>query len=316
MSTPSTEPAGTHPQGKNRRTVKMLKELGEVMIPVSLVAIVAQAFSLDGRTTAILSIYLVAVLYTWLYRRWINSVVPPALVLMLFITGLLGFLLFLPVARGSSVGDLSQSGIVGYGEHANDWAIPQVPTYAAAAKHDVWYIGVDFHISASQHQEMILKLLSNGVNVRFLFYDFLGGAQPGKLNPNFPDLVQRFDYQAPQLLADLTSTAENLRKLQGRWKNTPGGAKLEIRLYRGLPWARAYLFDPSYDNGSALLVNYIYRKDTSNLPALLIHNQSGGLLQSYMPGFEALWEDSTDFHDWLAAYDAYKAQNPEAPTPR
>jgi hypothetical protein len=159
----------------------------------------------------------------------------------------------------------------------------------------------------------VLKLLGSGVNVRFLFYDFLGEA-PQELNPNFQDLVKRFDYQPPQLLADLTSTVENLRKLQSRWTNTPSGAKLEIRLYRALPWARAYLFDPSQENGKALIINYVYGKDTSNLPALLLKNEPGGMLQNYYIGVQALWQDATDFRAWLIKYDAHKTQDPNTPS--
>jgi len=277
------------------------------MIPGSVVALISQLLSLSVRTTAVISVYAILVLTTWIHRSWISATIPTPIVIFVMITsGLVSAIIPRPAATVQN--NLSHSGIVDFGEKANDWAIPKVPLFAADSKHDVWYVAVDFHISSSQHQDLVLKLLGAGVNVRFLFYDFLG-ERPQDVNPNFQDLVKRFDYQSPQLIADLTSTAENLRKLQSRWTNTPSGAKLEIRLYRALPWARAYLFDPSQENGKALIVNYIYGKDTSNLPALLLKNEPGGMLQNYYIGVQALWQDATDFHEWLIKYDAYKAHN-------
>lgn len=303
MNTPASEPASAPNPETNPRLLPKLKELGEVMIPVSLVALVSQAFSLSARLTAILSLYTIVVLYTWLYRHWINSKVRSVAVLLFTLTVMLGAILFMPKGREA---DLSRSGITGYGERANDWAIPQVPALVAKAKHDVWYVGVDFHISSSQHQDLLLKQLAAGVNVRFLFYDFLSPDSQVSLNPNFSDVVSRFDYQAPQLLADLTSTVENLRRLQARWKNTPGGAQLEIRVYRAMPWTRTYLFDPVADQGAAFIVNYVYGKDTSNLPVLQVQYREGGILPTHYAGVQALWQTATKLDSWLPKYDAYK----------
>ncbi|HYG63437.1 MAG TPA: DUF5919 domain-containing protein [Thermoanaerobaculia bacterium] len=274
---------------------------------MSLVALVAQAFSLSARLTALISLYVVAVIYTWLYRRWINARVSSAGAIAFTLTGVMAAFL-LPPGMGLRGGDLSPAGILGYGERANDWAVPKVPEYARAAKDEVWYVGIDFHISSSQHQEMILKLLGEGVDVRFLIYDFLDEEALG-INPNFDQLVRRFDCDGAQVIADLTSTVENLRRLQRRWTNKTSGAQLEIRLYRALPWARAYFFDPEQENGTALLVSYIYGQDAHNLPALLLRSHPKGLLPQYFKGAQALWRDSEDFTSWLTAYDAYKARN-------
>lgn len=312
MSTPPLDDVPASAPATNGTTVRILKELGEVLVPVSLVALVAQVFSASARTTAILSLLVIALLYTWLYRRWLNNRVKSALIIGIAVVAA-AVALLLPPGSGWRGGELSSAGIVAYGERANDWALPKIPEYAKDAKREVWYAGVDFHISASQHQDMLLKLLGQGVSVRFLLYDFLNTNGDG-LNPNFPELVKRFDYESPQLLADLTSTVENLRKLQSRWVNKPSGAQLEIRVYKALPWARAYFFDPAQESGRAILINYVYGKDTSNLPAFVLRNEAHGLMPHYYSGMSILWQDATPLDAWLPAYEVYKATTkPQVP---
>jgi hypothetical protein len=289
----------------------VLKQLGQVMIPAGLIALMCQLFRIDSQITALLSLSVVGEIAIWLNREHIQRRLSSPLLLSVLVLLLAGIPIYLhKLKTAKEISPPSELlGITAYGDRANDFLLPQVPAAINNAKEEIWFVGIDFHISVTQVQEELLSKLYQGVSVRFIIYDFLTGYSGSIASKaEFLQLAKTFDYDVDGMIADGESTVDNLLRLRKAWDQSRSAAKLEIRLTRTLPRARMYVFDPHREEGHSFIVPYIDYKNSVNNPGFIVLNRSQGFFGPYFKGSERIWASSEDFDSWLIKFTKYKKE--------
>lgn len=289
-----------------QKVIGALKELGEVMVAAGFAALIAQAFSFNSQRTALLSLLVVVLAYSWLYRTWINKYINSAAVVIALIAET-AVLVYLVVYKPANLPVIEESGLDGFGARANDYVMPQLKQHIEDARQEIWFVGIDFHISAGEQSELILAKLASGVNVHFLFYNVLASQPELGLNPNLQEVADRFAYEKAALISDITSTAEILHSIQSRWKAGPSGGTFDVRVYNEMPWGRAYLFDPKNEvTAYAFIIPYLYASNPEITPALALRGSRSGLLQHYWRSVQAFSRRGQPLETWWPSFEAYK----------
>lgn len=314
-SSSTVEPAQDTP------IVVKLKELGTVMIPTSLVALVCKLFEASPEQTSVASLYVIVVLYLVLYRKTINQRVRSSGLLVLIVSffAVAAFFArqvtsfgFFRRFSGSSI--TSTVGIVDYQERSNDF-LPRLRELSAGASQEIWFVGMNFYVSAPQLKDDLLERLRHGVTVRYLIYDFLSDdTTQVALSSDLPQVARSFDNTPDELLSQSIQTVESLQQLAMRAEQEGVRGRFEVRLFKTIPRARLYFFDPESPTGYTFFVPYTNRKDSPNLPGLLLHNVKGGMFESYFLSTNQLWHDSEPLEHWIGRYRAFQAAR-AAPRP-
>jgi hypothetical protein len=209
--------------------------------------------------------------------------------------------------RFSGSGIASTIGIVDYQDRSNDF-LPRLRELSAGSNQEIWFVGMNFYISAPQLKDEILERLKHGVTVRFLIYDFLDEDTTRiALSRDLPQVARSFDNTPDELLSQSIQTVESLQQIAARAKQDVVRGRFEVRLFKTIPRARLYFFDPESPTGHTFFVPYTNRRDSPNLPGLLLRNVKGGMFESYFLSTSQLWNDSEPLEEWIGRYRAFQA---------
>ncbi len=270
-----------HKIDAERPIASLQKTLGLLFTPVSVIALLCNLLGISGQNTATISLASIILTAIILYRGAINRAVPSAL--------LCGLIIGLGAVFAANYEHIlfKDTGLIRYFHASNDF-LGQSGSFLSSAKKEIWFVGVDFHITASDRQQLILKKLSEGVKVRFLVFD------PD--SPFLGNMAQDYD-QTPQVLtSECLDGIQSIIALRDIWLKEqssqayPDG--LQIRLFEDVPHARFYLVDPDDTKAKSFYIPYMNHENSPVLPGYLLSNISGGVIHEYLPGVRKLWNSA------------------------
>jgi hypothetical protein len=164
----------------------------------------------------------------------------------------------------------------------------EIGTEIVSAKDEIWFFGMNFHLSAVDQRPKLLDKLRSGVKIRYLVLD-----------PYFPhlDQVARDFIQPPtELKNECLKGLNDIFELKRQWdlisNQTRSPGELEIRFYNNYPKSRLYLFDPGQSTGMTMFVPYFTSFRSPNMPGFLIENNPSSIFKSYYDGVRNLWNRS------------------------
>ena len=279
--------------------IKALKQLGTLLTSTAVLAIIGKALGVSDIQLAILSIFALSSLYVIIYRNAIERVLRSYMLILLILMVSAALLIY-----KDHVGSLNfnesftkSTGIVEFSPRANDF-LPRLGYYMSNSHEEIWLTGMSFYITLPQHKDLILKKLHEGVDVRFLVYN--------PLSPNLEEVANGYSQTKEELFSECEVTIQNLRSILNEWKQPKSSAKFEVRLFSSIPQTRIYVFDRRRETGFTYFIPHVDRQNSPNLPGFLVKNVKTGIAQPYFEGIERLWNNSTQFEDWLKTYDAQK----------
>jgi hypothetical protein len=256
----------------------VLAELAILFIPTVVVTLFCQVMDISSQKTAVYSLITIALIACCLYRNWINKHVSSALtVALLFLLSAIFFFNYQNIL-------LKDTGLIKRYKHSADFQA-EVGTLIQGARHEIWFFGTDFHISAIDRKDLILERLKSGVKVNYLI-----------LNPfaqHIDQIAKDFGSSVNLLQEECRNGIVDLVELNKEWEKVaptvshPGD--LEIRFFDSTPHARIYVFDPDKTDGRTLYVPYMNRVSSPDLPAYLLANTESGVYSSYFGGIKKLW---------------------------
>ena len=264
------------------------KTLGLLFTPVSLIALLCNLLGLTGQNTAAISLASILITAIILYRGFINRTIPSSI-----LCGLIVGLVAVFTANYEHI-LFKDTGLVRYFHASNDF-LGQTGTFLDKAKKEIWFAGVDFHVTSADRKQLILKKLREGVKVRFLVFN------PD--SPFLPRMATDFDQSAPQLESECHDSIEGLIRLRNEWLSDPASQKypdaFEVHLFDEIPHARFYLVDPDDSKARSFFIPYMNHMNSPELPGYLLGNVQGGVMQEYLPGVRRLWSTSTPLDTFL-----------------
>jgi hypothetical protein len=184
-------------------------------------------------------------------------------------------------------GNSSQATQIEYVDYSNDF-LPRLPRMIEDAKHDVWFFGTDFHITAQDRKEQLLDALHHGVNIKFLVLD-----------PDVPDALltqMEHDFAQPKrtFIEECYIGLDAIFEIKDEWeKNPTTAATIDVRVYQHYPWTRVYFFDPNDDAASSIyFVPYISSANTPKTPGFFFKNGLNVVAKTYHNTFLNIWTNS------------------------
>lgn len=258
-------------------TKKILNEVGLLLVPAGAVGLFCQVLSVDAQRTAVYSFTAVLFVLCCLHRSWINTWVPSALVLAVFIGfGAIFFFNYENIL-------LKDTGLIRRFQESADFQA-ELGTQISAANEEIWFFGTNFHISAVERRPRLLKQLRAGVRVRYLIVD--------PFTTNMPRLAKDFDQTEREFADECMKGLSDVLELRRLWLQDKLRGELEVRFFESTPRARVYVFDPSRPAGRTLFVPYMNRVNSPSLPGFLLDNSAKGVFGSYFGGITTLWNES------------------------
>jgi hypothetical protein len=274
--------------------VKIQKTLGLLFTPVGVIALFCKILGVSDQNTASVSLAAVILTAICLYRRAINTNVPSSIVLALLIT--LGATFTLNYEHIL----FKDTGLIRYFHTSNDFLGLAGP-FLDKAKKEIWFVGVDFHITAGDRKNLILHKLDQGVKVRFLVFD---------PSSKFMDaMAEDFDQDPKTIHSECLDSLQSIESLRDEWKRRDNYSRypdsLEVRVFEDIPHARFYLVDPDDPKAQSFYIPYMNHENSPSLPGYLMRNINQGVIQEHLPGVRKLWNESQPL-------DTYLAQHPES----
>jgi thiamine transporter ThiT len=249
--------------------------------PVGLIALLCNLLGISGQNTAAISLAAIVLTAIILYRGAINRAVPSAVV-----CGLLVGLISVFAANYEHI-LFKDTGLVHYFHASNDF-LGQAGPFFKRAHHEIWFVGLDFHITAGDRKKLILQKLGEGVKVRFLVFN------PD--SPFLPNIAQDFDQSPQELSAECIKSIDSIVALRKEWLQQPAAQEypegLEVKLFEDVPHARFYIVDPDDTRARSFYIPYMNRENSPVLPGYLLNNIDGGVIQDYLPGIRKLWNSA------------------------
>jgi hypothetical protein len=182
---------------------------------------------------------------------------------------------------------LKDTGLIRWYQQSNDY-LSQIDLDIARSDQEIWFFGTDFNISAGEHRDLLLKMLSKGVNINYLILDPKSG--------HLDDLAADFNQSPAELRAECEKGLASIVELQREWQMaSPTALKpgdLQVRMFETHPDARFYVFDPGSTEGTTFFVPYINDVNSPNAPGFLLRNVPKGVFQQYFGGIRKLWQKS------------------------
>ena len=269
----------------------ILATLGLLFSPVTAIALFCAVLGVSGQNTATISIITVLLTALCLFRKEVNTRIPSSLVIALLIALAATFTMNYEHIL------FKDTGLIRYFRTSNDFLGQEGP-FLDNAKSEIWFVGMDFHITAGDRKDMILKKLNQGVKVRFLVFD--------PSSPMLDTIGRDFD-QTPQAIeSECTDSLSSLVSLQDEWMRQDGYSHypdgLEIRLFQDAPHARYYLTDPDDPRAKSYFVPYMNHENSPSLPGFLLGNINNGVIQAYVPGIRKLWTSSEPLDTYLSEH--------------
>jgi hypothetical protein len=275
-------------QGRQDELPGILTQLGLVLTPVGIIALFCQVLDASPKTTGVASIASVSLTSICIYRRFINRRVPSALLSALLIG--LGVVFF---ANYQNI-LVKDTGLIKYYRRSNDF-LAQIDLRINTAQQEIWFVGMNFNITAGERRDILLNKLAKGVKIRYLI-----------LNPRsirIDDLATDVDQSPAELRSECEKGLQSILELRRLWEeaasksSTPG--ELEVRVFELPPHARFYVFDPGRNQGTTFYVPYMNKINSPDLPGYLLENVESGVFGSYFGGIRKLWQISVSLDNVL-----------------
>jgi hypothetical protein len=261
--------------------VSIQKTLGLLFTPVSVIALLCNLLGVSGQNTASISLASVVLTAIVLYRSTINKMIPSSILM-----GLLVGLIATFTANYEHI-LFKDTGLIRYFHASNDF-LGQAGPFLDRAKKEIWFVGLDFHITAGDRKKLILKKLEEGVTVRFLVFN--------PYSPLLPVIAQDFDQDAKELQSECIKSTESIIQLKEEWSRESAYQKypdgLQVRFFEDVPHARMYLVDPDDTKARSFYIPYMNHENSPALPGYLLGNIQDGVIQEYLPGVKKLWSKS------------------------
>lgn len=272
----------------NSSITKVQKTLGLLFTPVGVIALFCNVLGVSGQNTASISLAAVTLTAICLYRRAINTTVPSSLVLALLIALTATFTLNYEHIL------FKDTGLIRYFHTSNDF-LGQASPFLDNAKKEIWFVGVDFHITAGDRKNLILSKLDQGVKVRFLIFD---------PSSKFLDtMAEDFDQDPKAITSECMDSLQSILSLRNDWKHHDNYShysdSLEIRIFEDVPHARFYLIDPDDPKAQSFYIPYMNHENSPGLPGYLMRNIEHGVIQELLPGVRKLWDESVPLDTYI-----------------
>ncbi|SOD80974.1 hypothetical protein [Spirosoma fluviale] len=162
--------------------------------------------------------------------------------------------------------------------------------YSSIDREAIFWAG-NFYISVKEHKNILLDKLRNGANIKYLIFN------PDSFRRDI--VLEDFNDTTREFLIDCETTIKALKELKEEWnmikssKNAITSGSLEIRLYNYIPRVRAYIIDPNDVKKYSYFVHFLYKHNSSDLPAFKIKNSNSEVIKKYMHSFSSIWECNT-----------------------
>jgi hypothetical protein len=281
ISKSATFANGDDPDNPRAALPGILAQVGLILAPAGLIALFCQVLDASNRTTGATSLAAVFLTSICIYRRQINRYVPSSI-----LTGLLVALCAVFFFKYQNI-LLKDTGLIKWYRQSNDY-LAQINLDIARSHQDIWFFGTDFNVSAGERRDLLLNMLSNGVNINYLIFDPKSG--------HLDDLAADFSQSPAELRSECEKGLASIVELQREWQNRSSGAakpaELRVRIFDTHPHARFYIFDPGSTEGTTFFVPYINDVNSPNVPGYLLQNVPKGVFQQYFGGIRKLWAAS------------------------
>lgn len=265
-------------------TQTFLTQVGLVVGPATIVALLCQLIDLTARDTAAICLGVTLFIALIQYHVWIEAHLSSAWTL-----AALAAAMFLYYFTYENI-LLKDTGLSRYYKASNDFLGEDLGERIEGSADEIWFFGASFHISADDQNRRLLAALNRGVDVHYLILD--------PSSDRMDAIARDFDSTEENLRTDCEATMSDLNDIFREWnqvkKSARNPGRLQVRLFRSTPRFRGYFFDPG-ESGQAYLVPYINRIASPDSPAFLFENCSSGVAQHFYAGMKRLWEDSLDY---------------------
>lgn len=261
----------------NEKATKILTQLSLLLGPPSLVAFFCSFLGIEGETSAGISILIFIAICILMFHQLIDRLIKPTYLLLFFFL-LLAILYF---AIDNIV--FKNTGLIQRYERSNDY-LSEFGKHIGKAKKDVWLYGTNFHISATDKQDVILKKVSEGVSFNFLIsnpYDTILLTQISK------------DTGTPleSLLQECMSSYNHINLLIEKSSNIVSDKRgsINVKLLSHTPYFRGYIIDPERKNGRSFIIPYVNGYSSPQLPGYLFENTKASVMQVYYKSIINEW---------------------------
>jgi uncharacterized membrane protein YobD (UPF0266 family) len=270
---------------------KTLSQLALILTPTGIIALFCQLFDVSPQATGAVSLASVFVIGICIYRQFINRYIPSSLLTALLVG--LGVVFFLNYQHIL----IKKTGLVRYYKQSNDY-LAEIDKQINRTQQEIWFVGLDFNISATQRRDLLLSKLENGVKIRYLVFN--------PRSNRVGDLAKDFDQSESALRTESEKGLQNLLDLRKHWLEKSSASahpgEIEIRMFEASPHFRLYVFDPGQSNGRTYLVPYANTVSSTILPGYLLENIDTGMYKPYFDSVRKLWTNSVTLDDFLKSH--------------
>jgi hypothetical protein len=289
MATSNVNATSNVPGNQSGDLPGILAQVGLILAPAGVIALFCQVLDASNRTTGATSLAAVFLTSICIYRKPINRYVPSSI-----LTGLLVALCAVFFFNYQNI-LLKDTGLIKWYRQSNGY-LAQIDLDIAQSREEIWFFGTDFNISAGERRDLLLKALSNGININYLIFD--------PKSSHLDDLADDFNQTPAELRSECEKGLASIVELQKQWQRTSLSAarpgELQVRVFERHPHARFYIFDPGRTDGKTLFVPYINDINSPNVPGYLLQNVPKGVFQQYFGGIRKLWEKSETLQQHLS----------------
>lgn len=184
-------------------------------------------------------------------------------------------------ARSLSPGPLSpEVEPLGSGHDAED----QKVSYLRKAKHEIWFLGATFEITATHRRTLLEKALRRDVEIRILISD-----PEGK---HFGDNAEMFGISTGELDDEWKRTIHGLRSLYAGLQ-PDARRRLQVRRSDHVFLEGSYIFDSRSEDAVAIIVPHVWGSNAPDSPAFRIRPGTNDVLKKYHRSAERLWAGAT-----------------------
>lgn len=275
----------------NIKAIKIISVLGKIVTPTTIIALFCTVLNVGSTETAVISIASVIITTVFLFYPFINTKLPSSILLFLLIILLVAFFF------GYQNIIMKDTGLVKYYKQSAE-VIGEIPENLKKTKHEVIFLGTNFHITSKDNRQIILGKLNEGIKIKYLIFN--------PLSPVMDFAAIDFADSKENLMNECITGLRNIMELKRDWEkiknasSSPG--EIEIRLYNEIPRLRGYIFDPQDENGSCIYIPYLYKVNSPELPGFKFKNSSNGVFKDYYSSILKLWQSSVPILEFEKKY--------------
>ncbi len=270
-----------------------LENLGKLLVPPTIIAIICPLLLLGGLETAVASfVTLLLTAIIFFYHPLVKKVPSPIVLMVLVILLTAFFFSYKNIIA-------KDTGLVAFYKTSTE-IIGFIPKKIRSTKREIFFSGTNFHITTVDNRTALLERLSQGVNVKYLVFN--------PYSPILETVARDFDQTPVELRSECMLGLTYLLELKNRWdkiKHLSKAGDLQIRMYNEFPRVRAYVFDPDNEHSECFLIPYLHHINSTDLPAFQFKNSDDGVFNEYYNSMKELWKRSVDM-DVIMAEQAIK----------